>query len=134
MHIQRLIRFGGLLGLSMVLLSCSRANRQPGAVSPSPTSLPAEPNSVGLAKGTIHEQELLVAGETRRFSYYLPATLDPAGAALIFMLHGGGGDGNSAMNLTTQGRWNTLADQHGFIVVYPDGIESTLERLSQRLG
>jgi len=122
MHMQRLCYFLGLLGLSLSLFSCSRANRQAVAVSPNSTSQVAEPNSLGLPKGTLHEAKLLVAGETRSFIYYLPAKLDPVGAPLVFMLHGGGGLGNSAMTLTTQERWNTLADQHGFIVAYPDGM------------
>jgi polyhydroxybutyrate depolymerase len=115
---QRLLRFSILVMLSIILLSCSRVNRQ-STLEPNSTSQPSTVNP----EGTIHSKEdLLVAGETRHFSYYLPAKLDPAGAALIFMLHGGGGAGASAMNLTTQGRWNTLADQYGFIVVYPDGM------------
>ncbi|WP_160319477.1 extracellular catalytic domain type 1 short-chain-length polyhydroxyalkanoate depolymerase [Herpetosiphon geysericola] len=118
MQIERIVRFGSLFGLSIALLGCSRANRQPSTIVPIATNQPNQ----AASEGSIHDQDLLVDGENRHFSYYLPAKLDPAGAALIFMLHGGGGAGASAMNLTTQGRWNTLADQHGFIVVYPDGM------------
>jgi len=50
----------------------------------------------------------------------LPENITPA---LVFVLHGGGGTGEGMERTLTLGGFNTLADQHNFIVVYPDGIE-----------
>jgi len=40
---------------------------------------------------------------------------------LVFVLHGGGGSG-SAMEGIGLRQFNRLADRHGFVVVYPDGV------------
>jgi polyhydroxybutyrate depolymerase len=42
---------------------------------------------------------------------------------LLFVLHGGGGTGEGMERTLTRGGFNTLADQHRCIVVYPDGFE-----------
>ncbi len=41
---------------------------------------------------------------------------------LLFNLHGGGGTAKGTSGLTF-GRFNTLADRDGFIVVYPNAIK-----------
>lgn len=41
---------------------------------------------------------------------------------ILFVLHGGGGTATE-LQFSTRNRFNELADQHGFIVVYPEGIE-----------
>lgn len=53
----------------------------------------------------------------------------PAGAAatsgprpLVLVIHGGKGTARGMVRLTKR-RWNVLADQHGFYVVYPSGID-----------
>jgi polyhydroxybutyrate depolymerase len=46
----------------------------------------------------------------------------PEAAALIFVLHGGGGSG-SGMELLTAGAFNRIADRDGALVAYPDGVE-----------
>lgn len=40
---------------------------------------------------------------------------------LVFVLHGGGGDAAGMVRLT-RGGFDTLADEQGFIVVYPNGV------------
>ena len=42
---------------------------------------------------------------------------------LLFVLHGGGGTGEGMERSLTLGGFNSLADQHNCIVVYPDGFE-----------
>ncbi len=60
-------------------------------------------------------------GRIRTYTLYVPRALPAAPVPLVVMLHGGGGTGAGAM-AATEGRWNELAEQYGFVVVYPDGI------------
>lgn len=53
----------------------------------------------------------------------------PSGAAslkrprpLVMVIHGGAGTAQGMIRLT-RSRWNALADQHGFFVVYPEGVD-----------
>lgn len=47
---------------------------------------------------------------------------DSVAAPLVFIIHGGGGDHESSVKLTL-GQWDQLADEFGFIVCYPNGID-----------
>lgn len=60
----------------------------------------------------------------RTYVLYIPTGLSP-NAPLHIALHGGGAEGSSHMtsNAALEGRYNALADQHKFIVAYPDGID-----------
>ncbi len=58
-------------------------------------------------------------GLDRTYLLHVPAGLDhPNG--LVINLHGAGETGGSQASLTN---YNAVADQHGFAVVYPDGID-----------
>ena len=58
-------------------------------------------------------------GEEREYLLHVPARYDPATPTpLVISLHAGATWPAHQMNLT---RWNRLADQHGFLVVYPSG-------------
>ena len=59
-------------------------------------------------------------GSTRTYTLYLPDSLPPD-AALVVALHGGGGDAAKAQSAYG---FNPLASQHGFAVLYPEGIDS----------
>lgn len=63
-------------------------------------------------------------GLQRNFILYRPsgaaATNGPR--PLVMVIHGGAGTAQGMIRIT-RGRWNTLADQHGFYVVYPDGFD-----------
>lgn len=60
------------------------------------------------------------SGINRAYTLYIPADLDSSAAVpLVLGLHQGGGKGADFEKLTENG-WNTLADEHGFIVAYPD--------------
>jgi len=66
-------------------------------------------------------QKLLVDGRERSYLLHRPAGAPRTGmAALVVVLHGGFGSGARAQE--TYG-WDGLADQEGFLVAYPDGIQ-----------
>ena len=60
----------------------------------------------------------------RSYRIHIPPTFQNNGeAALIFVLHGGGGTAEGMENYLTEGGFNTLSEEYGFIVIYPDGYE-----------
>src|ERR1700744_1613365 len=81
------------------------------------TAASAEPT--GEAKSYVSK----VGGRERTFIEYVPKTLKP-GAPLLFALHPSGGDAAS-MREYSDYEFDELADKYGFLVVYPDGFEST---------
>ncbi len=92
----------------LFLLSCSGSGSNQGTQS--------ENTVYGDFSGSI-----VVDGIKRTFLYHIPkntATPPP----LIIALHGGGGSGESMINLT-KGGFNTLSETYGYIVVYPDAVE-----------
>jgi polyhydroxybutyrate depolymerase len=65
---------------------------------------------------------LRYAGQERTYLLHLPPAYDGEDALpLLFAFHGGGGDGEGMEKLT---HFSDIADEHGFIVVYPDGIDN----------
>lgn len=70
-----------------------------------------------------YEDSIIVDGLERTYLVHVPAEYDKTKpAALLFALHGGGGQGVNMVRLT-KGGFNTLSDKEGFIVIYPNGIE-----------
>lgn len=68
-----------------------------------------------------YSKSLVCDGLTRTCSVHLPPGYDGSRAVpLVLVLHGMGGDGAGMVRLT---HFNTVADQGGFIVAYPDGYE-----------
>src|ERR1051325_28130 len=62
---------------------------------------------------------IVSSGNTRRYLLYVPKSYDHSKAMpLIISFHPAATWGAVEKNIT---RWNDLADQHGFIVVYPNG-------------
>ena len=62
---------------------------------------------------------IVSSGETREYLLHVPASHDPAAPTpLVISLHAGATWPAHQMNLT---HWNQVADEHGFIVVYPSG-------------
>ena len=93
-----------ILAIPLVILGCSSA-------------LPVDTN--GAAGGP---QSLDHGGLERTYRLFVPSTYDETRAVpLVMALHGGGGTGEKMIELTVD--LNGLADESGFIVVYPDGIE-----------
>jgi polyhydroxybutyrate depolymerase len=63
-------------------------------------------------------------GLERSYRIHIPPDLPQnTSPMLLFVLHGGGGTGEGMERSLTLGGFNTLADQHNCIVVYPDGFE-----------
>lgn len=64
-----------------------------------------------------------VAGLKRTLRLYVPSRLkESKPCPLLFVFHGGGGNGAGVERLT---RFSPLAEREGFIVVYPDGMYKT---------
>jgi polyhydroxybutyrate depolymerase len=81
------------------------------------TTIPAEPSLSGrIGRGSLEHD-----GRTRTFLHYIPAGVDPA-PALVIVFHGSMGDGEQA-RVAFGYDFDRLADEHRFIVVYPDGVE-----------
>lgn len=77
----------------------------------------AQPDNL---KGSISVNVGKIGGHDRRYVVYVPATLHPA-APLVFVFHGGGGDG-PLIRESAGFEFDMLADEFGFVVAYPDGI------------
>jgi polyhydroxybutyrate depolymerase len=69
--------------------------------------------------GKIRSGTLGVGNRDRTYLIYVPANLPPQ-AALVIVLHGSAMDG-ARMRVRTGYEFDRLADQHGFVVLYPDG-------------
>src|SRR6266481_6678860 len=59
----------------------------------------------------------------RSYILYTPRNVKP-GAPLLFVFHGSGGDGESMRDVTSY-EFDMLADKNGFLVIYPDGYQTT---------
>ena len=71
--------------------------------------------SANRTNGTI----VTSVGQTREYILHVPSSYDPAKPTpLVISLHGAANFPSFQMNLT---QWNALADEHGFVVVYPAG-------------
>lgn len=65
-------------------------------------------------------QPILPGGPPRTFVFYVPSSYDPAQPApLVIALHGRYGTGAGMAQLT---ELNTVAEEEGFVVAYPDGL------------
>jgi polyhydroxybutyrate depolymerase len=79
--------------------------------------------AAALPTGEAARYVATVAGRDRTFIEYVPKSLKP-GAPLLFVLHPSGGDAAS-MRQYSDYEFDELADKYGFLVVYPDGFDST---------
>ena len=70
--------------------------------------------------GTFQHNTLLVEERHRTFNAYIPFDL-PEQPAVIFVLHGSGQTGEIVRGLA-HFEFDLLADQHKFILVYPEGL------------
>lgn len=65
---------------------------------------------------------LQIDGLTRTYVTHVPPSYDGANPTpLVLVFHGGGGSAKKMINLTD---FNSLSDEEGFIVVYPEGVEN----------
>lgn len=63
---------------------------------------------------------LTVDQRERSYHLYVPESLPAGKVPLVVMLHGALGSGRQAEEVYG---WNEQADEHGFIVAYPDGLD-----------
>ncbi|MEM7085839.1 MAG: alpha/beta hydrolase-fold protein [Bacteroidota bacterium] len=71
------------------------------------------------------EQSLLHEGRERTFLVHLPKHYNPQTKyPLVIALHGGGGTAKR-FNRSTNRRFNELADEENFILVYPQGVKKS---------
>jgi polyhydroxybutyrate depolymerase len=70
---------------------------------------------------------IVSSGQTRRYLLYVPRSYDRTKPTpLVISMHGAGGWPVQQMELS---QWNRVADEQGFIVVYPSGVESAGPRI-----
>lgn len=87
---------------------------------------------IGLTANAAHndrdsqatEDSIMVDGLKRTYLTHIPPERDQAKPLpLVIVLHGGGGSGAGMVELT-QGGFNVLADEEGFVAVYPDALDN----------
>ena len=77
--------------------------------------------SLGTTSGAeIVWRTTLWDGRERAFGLYVPVEA-ASSAPLVFLLHGGGGSATRTWNQEHGRSWKALADEHGFILVLPEG-------------
>ena len=76
-----------------------------------------DPNSAGVKNWDSGTHKVVVDGLERTFILDLPRQLKP-GAALVLVFHG---FTSSAEQIRNESGFASLAEQHGFVVVYPQG-------------
>ena len=74
-------------------------------------------SKTGSDTPTSSSHSLNIDGTNRTYKVHV-GNKTTSNSALIIVLHGGGGNGSYA---ETKYEFNSLADQEGFIVAYPDG-------------
>jgi polyhydroxybutyrate depolymerase len=75
-------------------------------------------------QGLLQKLSFVQDNLNREFLLYRPRGLEDTNAPrpLVLVIHGGAGTARGMVRIT-KSRWNALADQHGFYVVYPQGID-----------
>ena len=71
--------------------------------------------------GKLSQYSIAFGGLQRSYEVYVPASLKP-GSPLVVVMHGSGGSGTQ-MRSASGYEFDRLADQHGFVVFYPDAFE-----------
>ena len=70
---------------------------------------------------------MVSSGESREYLLYVPESYDPTRPTpLVISMHGAGLWGAAQRDIS---RWNDVADEHGFIVVYPSGVRGKGPRI-----
>ena len=98
-------------------------------------------NPVAAFRSGMQERSFRIDGLDRSYLLYVPRSAGYGGSRpLVLVLHGGGGTARGLPRQTNH-RWNALADQFGFYLVYPNahdrfwdfGEGRVSERLEQRV-
>ncbi|MDI6695231.1 MAG: PHB depolymerase family esterase [Anaerolineales bacterium] len=113
-----------LFGLTLAALACSLTGAL--AAETSATETATQPQVLteaavqppNLPAGKI-TRTLTHDGRERSYILYVPASLDGGQPLpLVFVFHGGSGNAQNAVHMT---EFNQVADQNGFLAVYPNG-------------
>ena len=125
-----------VLGLS-ALVACAAPTPVPPTPAPTPTAAsntsailtltaPKAQSSVSQpasnAPRVLPQATIRVGNLDRIYLYYVPANL-PRNAPLLFALHAYQGVDAEQMRAATAYEFESLADQNGFVVVYPQGYQ-----------
>lgn len=105
-----------LIAAALLALPACRGGKR-GAASPSP-SLATTP----LAQAGDFSDRILAGGRERSYLVHVPPGAGARRLPLLLAFHGGGGHAAGMDRLT---HLNSVADRYGFIVVYPEGIETS---------
>jgi polyhydroxybutyrate depolymerase len=109
----------GVLAAAVALLASSAPRPRGGA---EPCSAPP----AGAARTGDIVRTVDVDGVAREYLLHVPATYaPPRRSAVVLNFHGGGGDARLQMRRT---RMNRVADEAGFLVVYPEGTRAARGR------
>ena len=76
-------------------------------------------SSVGVAQEPLHEA-ITHGGLERQFIVHVPQNMPARNVGLVIAMHG---YGSSAENIMAYSGLNALADEHGYIVAYPQGTQ-----------
>ena len=104
---------------SVAKIQAALAAAQAKAATPTPTP----PSAAAIKPIQIPQASIRVGNLDRTYLYYIPANF-PRNAPLLFAFHGSTFDGEG-MRAYTGYEFESLADQHGFIVVYPNGYQNS---------
>jgi polyhydroxybutyrate depolymerase len=91
--------------------------------------IPGQSASAQLKNGD-SEHAVTVDRLLRAYVLHVPAN-HPHNSALVMVFHGGGGHNTSTEAIT---RMNSVADEHGFVVAYPQGLFTTWNDGGSNLG
>jgi poly(3-hydroxybutyrate) depolymerase len=121
-HLPRTLVRGGVLAL-IVFAALVPAVRAQGVAGPaSVVNVPAGPlmarNPIVPKSQLIARQAVIDGVERTWYEYVPPAYAKSAGVALVVAFHGGNGNPVQMFNTTS---WAQIADEAGFIVIYPQG-------------
>lgn len=104
-------------GQETAVVSTESSGDSTATVTPAPGEFHAQ-RAAGTTRGTVK-----FAGEDRTFRLFIPFALkDGAKVPLVVALHGGLGSGDQ---FATTSRFESLAQDKGSVVVFPDGIGAT---------
>ncbi|MEM7253919.1 MAG: PHB depolymerase family esterase [Pseudomonadota bacterium] len=83
----------------------------------------AESKTASEPRGQLVVKRFRDGGYDRRFRLYSPVNAQRLRGArpLVLVIHGGASTDRGMLKLD-RGRWNTLADHHGFYVAYPNAV------------
>jgi len=112
------------LAILVIIVIISTASCNQTAATPTPTITPTPtPTPTPTLQPGQHTRFVTVNGYERSYIIYLPHDLDRLQPAPVVFAFHGFGDDNLLMQSSTE--FNPIADQNGFLIAYPQGIDSS---------